>query len=166
MKNFQAVFAVTTIAMMTAITTPAYAVNLGDLFSGANNNKQEKFLSIDKAFKVNPAVQGNSVSVTFNITKGHYIYRDKLKLTLPTGVVATDFVFDKSPDFVEDPKFGKVAVFDQRQVTATTTLSNQTDKAVHDAPISLKWQGCAKAGLCYPPEKVKFNINLKKKVNR
>ncbi len=166
MKNFTTIFAVTTIAMMVAITNPAYAVNLGDLFGKSNSSQKGDFLSVEEAFRVVPTVKGDKISITFDITKGHYVYQDKLKLTLPDGVTASPFTFDEQPHFVDDPNFGKVAVYDHETVIATTTLINNSKQDLANAPVSIKWQGCAKAGLCYPPEKIKVTVNLKKKVSR
>ncbi len=164
MKKLQKYLSVLLLASTSLLmATPSYAMNLGDLFS-TSSKQQDKFLSVDEAFQVRPSVQANKVTVTFNIVKGHYIYRDKLKLILPKGVTASKFTFNQTPSFVEDPKYGKVAVFDNKTVTASTTLSNQTAKDLTNIPIKLKWQGCSKAGLCYPPEKITFSTSLKKKL--
>ncbi len=166
MKKLQKYLSVLLLASTSLLTaTPSYAMNLGDLFS-TSSKQQDKFLSVDEAFQVRPSVRANKVTVTFNIVKGHYIYRDKLKLILPKGVTASKFKFKQTPSYVDDPKYGKVAVFDNKTVTASTTLSNQTAKDLTNIPIKLKWQGCSKAGLCYPPEKVTFSTSLKKKVIR
>ncbi len=146
MKNFKLIFTASTIAK--------------------NNQSSDTFLSVDQAFKVKPQTINNQVKVTFNIIKGHYIYRDKIKLVLPKGVKAGYWRFNQKSSKIDDPKFGKVAVFDQSTVTATTTLINTTNKAISNQPIQLKWQGCAKAGLCYPPEKVTFKINLANKAKK
>src|SRR5699024_1878925 len=33
-------------------------------------------------------------------------------------------------------------------------------KAINNAAVTIGWQGCAKAGLCYPPEKIKTTVNI------
>ncbi|MBO6224433.1 MAG: thiol:disulfide interchange protein, partial [Psychrobacter sp.] len=33
-------------------------------------------------------------------------------------------------------------------------------KAAKNVPVMIGWQGCAKAGLCYPPEKIKTTVNI------
>lgn len=162
MKKLKSIIALTVFAVSNlAMIPPANAINLNDLFGNSSSNKV-KFLSVDKAFHVNPTIQEDKLIVRFDITKGHYIYRDKLKLTLPDGMTASKFTFDQKPYFVDDPTFGKVAVFDNESVTATTTLKDAKD-SVTSALATFQWQGCAKAGLCYPPEKIELNVNLKKK---
>lgn len=152
---------VLTMGLMTLGAMPLQAVHgagLNDLFSEQTSGG--KFLPVHQAFNVMPSIQGDKVSVYVDITPGHYLYRDKLKLSLPDGITATPLQFDKSAHFVDDPSFGKVAVFDQNNVTATAILTNTQGKRLTDVPVTVNWQGCAKAGLCYPPEKTQFVISL------
>lgn len=137
-----------------------HSASLNDLFAEPAASSSGKFLPVEQAFKIMPSIQGNQVSVYIDITSGHYVYRDKIKLSLPDGVTATPLQFDQSAHFVDDPTFGKVAVFDQNSVTATASLTNTLDKRLTDVPVIINWQGCAKAGLCYPPEQTKFVISL------
>jgi thiol:disulfide interchange protein DsbD len=45
-------------------------------------------------------------------------------------------------------------------MVATTILSSSNGKAINNAAVTIGWQGCAKAGLCYPPEKIKTTVNI------
>lgn len=136
------------------LTTPTYAVSLGDLF-GKTTSQNSKILPVHQAFQVLPTQKNNVLQIRIEIQDGYYAYQDKLKLDLPEGVTASPFSYSITPNFVDDPDFGRVKVFEET-VTATTTLSTQ--KNIDNADITIRWQGCAKAGLCYPPEKVAFNI--------
>ena len=142
--------------------TTAQAANLNDLFG--NDNSSSKFLSVDKAFQVvssaKSVAKGTQLSINFTITPGHYVYKDRLTLTFPKGVRATPFTFSQSPVSVNDPTFGKVPVFTQKNVTATTTLTSTNGKPLNNADLVIGWQGCAKAGLCYPPEKIKTRVTI------
>lgn len=75
-------------------------------------------------------------------------------------MTAAPFTFSQKPVSIDDPTFGKVLVFDQANMVATTTLSSSNGKSVNDAAVVIGWQGCAKAGLCYPPEKIKTTIDI------
>lgn len=145
--------------MTTLVMSPVHAIDLNDVFSNTQS-PQQKFLSVEQAFKVSVNNSGQKISVNFTITPGHYVYQDKLKLSLPDGVTASKFSFNQSPSFVDDPSFGRVAVFDQNRVTATATLKNTNNANITNSPVKVKWQGCAKAGLCYPPESVSLKISL------
>ncbi|ABE74043.1 protein-disulfide reductase DsbD domain-containing protein [Psychrobacter cryohalolentis] len=148
---------------LTATTMTTQAAGLGDLFSSNQSAGQSKFLSVDKAFQVtsnSKAVKaGTQLSINFDITPEHYVYKNQLKLTLPAGVTAAPFTFSQTPVLIDDPTFGKVPVFDQKNMVATTTLST-SGKSIDNAAVVIGWQGCAKAGLCYPPEKIKTNVDI------
>lgn len=113
-----------------------------------------KFLAVEQAFGVQHQLEGQQLTLSFRVTPEHYLYQDRFKIKLPTGMTATDFVYDQAPTFEEDPEFGRVAVFAQ-DVVLTTTL-----KGSGVVPVEIKWQGCAKAGLCYPPQSYKFSVDL------
>lgn len=117
-----------------------------------------KFLPVNEAFGVSANQSGNQLTLQFKITPEHYLYQDRISLDLPNGVKAAPLSYGLSPTTIDDPQFGRVAVFKQ-SVTATTTLTNTTDKPISDT-ATIRWQGCANAGLCYPPETTTFSFSL------
>ena len=143
---------------------PSHAAGLSDLFSSSAN--KSKFLPVDKAFQVNTSTKttakGTQLTIKFDITPEHYVYKDKLTATFPKGISATPFTFNQAPVSIDDPTFGQVPVFTQKSVLATTTLTTNNGKGAKNAPVVIGWQGCAKAGLCYPPEKIKTKVNIAK----
>ena len=165
-KSYLLAFAIASSSLfagLTATTMTTQAAGLGDLFSN-NSAEQPKFLPVDKAFQVTSSSKAaklaTRLSINFTITPEHYVYKNQLKLTLPAGVTAAPFTFNQSPVLIDDPTFGKVPVFDQANMVATTTLTSSTGKSVNNAAVVIGWQGCAKAGLCYPPEKIKTTVNI------
>ena len=153
----------TVLSMTSMMSMSAQAAGLGELFSN-NNAAQSKFLPVNKAFQVDSiskaTSKGTQLSITFDITPGHYVYKDKLTVSFPKGISATPFSFSQSPVAINDPTFGKVPVFTQKNITATTTLTSNNGKGAKNVPVVIGWQGCAKAGLCYPPEKIKTTVNI------
>ena len=133
--------------------TTTQAAGLGDLFSSNESAGQAKFLSVDKAFQVTSssksAKSGTQLSVNFDITPEHYVYKNQLKLTLPAGVTAAPFKFSQKPVLIDDPTFGKVPVFDQKNMVATTTLTSSSGKSIDNGAVVIGWQGCAKSRRCY-----------------
>lgn len=165
-KVYALAFTVATTSLMTALSMTsisAQAAGLNDLFNSSSAS-QSKFLPVDEAFQVTSSTKatpkGTRLSITFDITPGHYIYKNKLALSFPKGINATPFTFNQAPVSIDDPTFGKVPVFTQRSVVATTMLTTNNGKGAKNAPIIIGWQGCAKAGLCYPPEKIKTKVNI------
>ncbi|OLF34554.1 cytochrome C biogenesis protein [Psychrobacter sp. C 20.9] len=149
---------------LTAVPVASQAAGLGDLFSSDKSATQPKFLPVDEAFQVSssskPVNNGTRLAINFDITPEHYVYKDQIKLTLPAGVSAAPFSFSQKPISIDDPTFGQVLVFDQANMVATTILSSSNGKAINNAAVTIGWQGCAKAGLCYPPEKIKTTVNI------
>ena len=164
-KSYLLAFAVASSTLLTglgATTMSTQAASLGDLFSSDQSAAQKKFLPVEQAFQVSTSTKavdkGTRLAINFDITPEHYVYRDQIKRTLPAGVSAAPFTFSQTPVAIDDPIFGKVQVFDQANMVATTTLSSSS--SVDKGAITVAWQGCAKAGLCYPPEKIKTTVNI------
>ena len=149
---------------LTVAPVASQAAGLGDLFSSDKSATQPKFLPVNEAFQVSssskPTNNGTRLAINFDITPEHYVYKDQIKLTLPAGVSAAPFSFSQKPISIDDPTFGQVLVFDQANMVATTILSSSNGKVINNAAVTIGWQGCAKAGLCYPPEKIKTTVNI------
>lgn len=128
----------------------------GGIASLFGQKSSQKFLPVHEAFGVSIDIQGNELIATFKVTPKHYLYKDKIGLSLPDGMSMDGWRFSRQTSMIDDPDFGRVAVF-EGDFTARTTLSST--KAINES-ASLHWQGCAKAGLCYPPEITKFNVDL------
>ncbi|MGO1281636.1 MAG: protein-disulfide reductase DsbD N-terminal domain-containing protein [Psychrobacter sp.] len=157
------VLAFTVMSMSSMISVSAQAAGLGELFSN-NTAKKSKFLPVEQAFQVSSSTKamskGTRLSIAVDITPGHYVYKNKLTMSFPKGVSATPFTFSQSPVSIDDPTFGKVPVFTQKNIVATTMLTTNNGKGAKNVPVVIGWQGCAKAGLCYPPEKIKTTVNI------
>lgn len=119
--------------------------------------KAQKFLPVHEAFNVAVRMEGDEVVATFKVTPKHYVYRDKISVRAPDGVSVGKWQFGKTATMIDDPTFGNVAVFEE-DVTARAKLSSTKDVS---ESLALRWQGCAKAGLCYPPEIVRFQADIK-----
>jgi thiol:disulfide interchange protein DsbD len=115
---------------------------------GIDSNEND-FLDPNVAFRVSAAVDGNVVRVRWVIADGYYLYRHKIDIqaespdlkvadpALPAGTLKTD------------PYLGTQEIYRQ-QVEATATYSRM-DAGAHPMEIKVTYQGCADAGLCYPP---------------
>ena len=170
-KSCLLAFALSVSSLLTGLTATglvvapvaSQAAGLGDLF-GNKSATQPKFLPVDQAFQVSSSSKAANndtrLAIDFDITPEHYVYKDQIKLTLPAGMTAAPFTFSQKPVSIDDPTFGQVLVFDQANMIASTVLSSSNGKAIDNAAVTIGWQGCAKAGLCYPPEKIKTTVNI------
>ena len=166
-KSHALALAILSTSLITGLLTTsmtAQAAGLGELFGNTQSSTKSKFLPVSEAFQVTSSSKvlstGTRFSINFDITPGHYVYKDRITFSFPKGVRATPFTFSQSPVSINDPTFGKVPVFTQRNMVATTTLTSTTGKPIKNAAVVIGWQGCAKAGLCYPPEKIKTTVNI------
>jgi thiol:disulfide interchange protein DsbD len=115
--------------------------------------QERKFLPVKEAFPYQINQQGAELSVTWDSADAYYLYRDKL--ILKQG--KTKFKpksFSQDGILKHDEVFGEVIVF-YGQVEALFDLT-QLDSA---QSVTLSHQGCADAGLCYPPQKLELDID-------
>ena len=112
------------------------------------------FLKVEQAFKMDFEQRGNELVVKWDIADGYYLYRDKFSfknrnvetppVSLPTGIEYQDEFFGVQQIFTNSLKF-------------TIKLNQVFD----DASITIRYQGCAKKGLCYPPESQIISLSEK-----
>jgi thiol:disulfide interchange protein DsbD len=123
---------------------------------GIDSNETD-FLPPDVAFRVAGRVDGRVLKVRWVIADGYYLYRHKIevKAESPDLVVAAP---ELPPGVVKtDPYLGTQQIFTQ-QVEAVVPYS-RIDAGAHPMQIKVTYQGCAEAGLCYPPiTKVLFPV--------
>lgn len=115
------------------------------LAAGAAHSEEE-FLAPEQAFKlvVDQGGGGGKLALHWTIAPGYYLYRDKLQVKANPGHTLGEIVRPPGQSKV-DPNFGTVEVYHD-------SVSLQVDAAGATA-VEVSWQGCADAGLCYPPQK-------------
>lgn len=127
------------------------------LFIVGNTFAAPEFLPPEKAFQAEAtwAVNTNDIEVEIFPAKGYYIYQESLhfkigsqpnklgvvKAALPAGIEKFDETFQK-----------KVQVYKQ-SFLLTLDKKAEIGKPLY---IELELQGCAEAGICYPPMTLKF----------
>jgi thiol:disulfide interchange protein DsbD len=111
---------------------------------------QEDFLPAGQAFRLSVTkADGGLLRLSWKISEGYYLYRKQVKVegdlpgsvqqvTLPAGTLKTD-------EF-----FGETEVYHD----SLTVLV----KAPEAQALKLGWQGCADAGLCYPPQTLQVKL--------
>ena len=118
-------------------STSAWAFNFSDL------QQDDEFLPVEQAFQFDFNQQGDQLSLTWQIPEGYYLYKDKTRAKAAKQEISISFV-QKGKE-KNDEYFGLVTVF-RDQLQAKLDLSGvQTDT------LLVTYQGCADAGLCYPP---------------
>ena len=137
----------------------ALLVGLAALWPAAAPRAEEEFIPPEQAFKYTVSATADAITVQWTVTKGYYLYRKRLGFESSTpGITLAAPVFPKGVDH-EDEFFGKQEVYrgaGNRFVLPYT----RADHAPANATVLLKLQGCADAGLCYPPMKWTATVAL------
>jgi thiol:disulfide interchange protein DsbD len=119
----------------------------------------EEFLDPAVAFKPSArALDAQTIEVAFAIAKGYYLYRDKFRFAVDGDSVTLGTpVFPKGKE-KDDENFGKVEVF-YNSVAVRLPVERNASGAL---PLKLKVtsQGCADAGVCYPPQTQSVAVTL------
>jgi thiol:disulfide interchange protein DsbD len=105
---------------------------------------QPSFLPIEEAFEFDFQQNGDQLVVTFDIADGYYLYKKQFSAKVKDAALGEP-VFPQAEQ-IEDEFFGISDVF-----YGSLSFSYPIEKAGQDAVVALRYQGCAKAGLCYPP---------------
>lgn len=142
LANLLLVFAILLIA-----PPPAWAFgSSSSLFGGQSS----QFLQVDEALPFSHTTDENAIVLFWDVTPKHYLYRDRISIkALDKGVSAGTPTYSNPGTETEDEYFGKTTVFfDPIEARVPVSLPGN----VREARFEVTYQGCAEAGLCYPPQ--------------
>ncbi|MCK4710725.1 MAG: protein-disulfide reductase DsbD, partial [Gammaproteobacteria bacterium] len=160
----QIVFAITLlVSLFTGFTSGnlvAAPLSLSAFGSLGLNDGEDEILAPDQAFKLSTEVTASSLIANWEIADGHYLYRDKFKLSLIDANGVESGTLDiPAGEMKNDEFFGKIYVF-HHNATASLKYTNNTG-AEQKATFKLRYQGCSElSGICYPPITKKIPVTL------
>ena len=106
------------------------------------------FLEVDKAFKMSSLISEQDVIVRWQIAPEYYLYKHQLLFTVKTDTDDARTIVVSLPNgkHKHDEYFGDVETYyGELEVNVPVSSGN--------FEINVQYQGCADAGLCYPPQK-------------
>ena len=118
--------------------------------------QDEEFLPVDQAYQQDFLFTSTGVSAIFQIAPGYYLYRDKLAIFRIDGAQRTPVTLSPPQgETIWDDYYEKETEVYRLQLQAPLSLP------ASDRPIELEvhYQGCADAGLCYPPQVRHFRLD-------
>ncbi|WP_363798861.1 protein-disulfide reductase DsbD [Lysobacter firmicutimachus] len=116
-------------------SAPALAVNEQDL------------LPVDEAFVLGAqAASADRIAIDWKIAKGYYLYKHRISVKADAGFAAQPLQLPKGKAY-KDEFFGDVETYRERVVAS---LPGQAQAG--SVKLTIKYQGCADAGICYPPQ--------------
>ena len=124
--------------------------------SGANAIANPEFVPVDQAYSLNVVVEDQRLLLNWTIRDGYYLYRDRFKF----GSVDAKTVL-AAPQFASglvkwDDYFEKELEVYYQQTSVELPFTGDANRL----SLQIESQGCADAGLCYPPYKQWLDIDL------
>ena len=122
---------------------------LGQFAQGGWLDDEPEFLSVDEAFVLSVGLDGDGALVAkWAIADGYYLYRHRFGFKAREGSGAALGEMEMSPGKAKvDEYFGEVEVY-YHDARARLEFQAGTGKL----EVGISYQGCAEAGLCYPPQ--------------
>lgn len=122
---------------------------------------KEDFLPVRDAFRLTLERDDQALVARWQIADRYYLYRDKFRFELVDGagkpltvLAAPEFPRGESK---EDELFGRVEVYHH---AIAVRLPLRTTPPGQPATLRVSYQGCAEAGLCYPPQTEEWPVDF------
>ncbi len=114
---------------------------------------QDEFLPVTEAFKPSYTIAQGKLVLHWQIAEGYYLYEERFKFRPDEGIQLTPaYTLGKMK---YDELFERETMVHYHEVSTSFDLAG-VDKAFN---LKLEYQGCADAGLCYPPQKLTLNVD-------
>ncbi|MFQ3198023.1 MAG: thiol:disulfide interchange protein DsbD [Paraglaciecola sp.] len=141
MKFIRTVLLLLAVSLANVVTCVAQTSEpLGDFFAD-----EPVFLKVDEAFQFDFSQQDDKLIVTWQIADGYYLYKQQFKTVVDRAELGEP-VFPKG-EMKEDEFFEEPQEVFHHQVSIVYPVT----QAQKDGVVKIRYQGCAEAGLCYPP---------------
>ena len=106
-----------------------------------------EFLPVDEAFVFTAQLHDDRLVARWAMPEGYYLYRRAFRVQAGDGVTLGELAVPEGKRIV-DEYFGESEVYYRHVEVAAPVLSRTGDSV----RASVHYQGCADAGLCYPPQ--------------
>ncbi len=136
------------------LIAPLTLAESSDPFS-SSAGEGEKFLKVEQAYQVAPTIDDGTIALHWQAAPSYYLYQhqfgisvrteaasEQLSLTFEAGKKKFDEIFQKELE----------VYYNSTVVTGKTRLSPPYE-------LKVSSQGCADAGLCYPPRHQYFSVD-------
>lgn len=126
--------------------------------AGAAAAAGPKLLPAEQAFRLSArALDATTLEIRFDVADGYYLYRDKLKFAVEPATAGAGVPVLPPGKVIEDEFFGRVATYRGPVVIRLPLAAGQPGGSVS---LEVDSQGCADAGVCYPPQQQRLTLPL------
>jgi thiol:disulfide interchange protein DsbD len=146
--------------LRTAFCTLIFALSAAASAQGllGPTSNQDQFLPVDEAFVFTATTDGGAqVALDWRIAPGYYLYRHRISAKTATTGFALGEIAMPAGKKKTDEFFGDVEVY-YDSLSATVPVTRPAGTSTLE--IAVSYQGCADAGLCYPPLTKTVTIDL------
>ena len=112
-----------------------------------------QLLPPEEAFVPQVQATDKGVEIGFKIADGYYLYRDKITIAAEPQTAFAAPVYSPGKE-KEDEFFGKQTVYYHQAAVSYAYTAKPQD----GYKLTVMYQGCADAGVCYPPTETLFDI--------
>ena len=119
---------------------------------------EEELLEPDQAFPFAATIQGDILQAEWNLPKGYYLYRSKIRLTTATPGISLGEPHLPAGQIKQDEFFGEMEIY-HNPFTAKVPIQRE-DPQVTEFQLKAVYQGCADIGVCYPPITKQISLSL------
>ncbi|MAC45510.1 MAG: hypothetical protein CMI12_01475 [Oceanospirillum sp.] len=122
------------------------------------SNSQQRFLPVEEAFQLSGQLKEQQLILNWRIEPEHYLYRSRFNIRLlePRTLVLSGMDIPRG-EKTHDEFLGEVEIL-RHQVSIQTRLNISEQLLNQGVVIEVTFQGCADAGLCYPPHRQILNL--------
>nr|MDA3868674.1 protein-disulfide reductase DsbD [Gammaproteobacteria bacterium] len=139
---------------------PVMAAGSSGLFDSFGMNSQDDILDVDEAFKLDTEIKNNTFVARWQITEGHYLYRDKTRILTDDPEVRTGKLQLPAGEAKDDPIFN-ATLFVYHQDVAVELPFSYSGVEDREVVFNVKYQGCSEiSGICYPPQTRAVSVKL------
>jgi thioredoxin:protein disulfide reductase len=118
------------------------------------------FLPAEEAFRLDALADGTDrVRLNWEIAEGYYLYRARIKVATLSAAVQLGPPQFPAGEVKNDEYFGRQEVY-HRELIVTVPVA-RTRGGTLQLPLKVTYQGCADAGLCYPPITHTLTVTLR-----
>ncbi|MGE8261276.1 MAG: protein-disulfide reductase DsbD domain-containing protein [Stenotrophomonas sp.] len=136
---------VAALCALLVVSLPVWAVSEKDL------------LPVDEAFGLTAQARDRDrVEISWKIAPGYYLYRHRTTVKVDAGFDAEALQLPAGKKHHDD-FFGEVETYRER---LTGVLPGKAADGTDTVTLEVRYQGCADAGVCYPPQKRTLQVKL------
>jgi thiol:disulfide interchange protein DsbD len=127
--------------------------------SKAKSGSGDDFLPPDEAFRFAAIPDGpDHVRLIWQIADGYYLYRTRVKAATTSDQAQLGALEMPTGETKSDEYFGKQEIYHHELVAGVPVA--RASAAELALPLQVTYQGCATAGLCYPPITKEITVSM------